>query len=88
MLLTTLALAMAAVAQGQSNWYEPFPAHKVTGAFGKTLVAQQDYLAVRVEARKLDAAGTGVDDENAHAPFPSSSILAGSTAGVCIRSSS
>jgi CubicO group peptidase (beta-lactamase class C family)/glyoxylase-like metal-dependent hydrolase (beta-lactamase superfamily II) len=30
MLLTTLALAMA-VGQGQSDWYEPFPAHKVVG---------------------------------------------------------
>ena len=31
MLLTTLALAMAAVGQGPSDWYEPFPAHKVIG---------------------------------------------------------
>jgi metallo-beta-lactamase class B len=31
MLLTTLALAVAAVAQGQADWYEPFPAHKVMG---------------------------------------------------------
>src|SRR5216110_3851495 len=31
MLMTTLALAMAAVGQGQSDWYEPFPAHKVAG---------------------------------------------------------
>jgi metallo-beta-lactamase class B len=31
MLLTTLALAMAAVGQGESDWYEPFPAHKVIG---------------------------------------------------------
>src|SRR6266850_5556454 len=31
MLLTTLALAMAAVGQGQSDWYDPFPAHKVVG---------------------------------------------------------
>jgi CubicO group peptidase (beta-lactamase class C family) len=33
MLLTTLALAVAAAAavQGQSDWYEPFPAHKVLG---------------------------------------------------------
>jgi metallo-beta-lactamase class B len=31
MLLTTLALAMATVGQGPSEWYEPFPAHKVIG---------------------------------------------------------
>src|SRR5712692_1753884 len=31
MLLTTLALAMATVGQGPSDWYEPFPAHKVIG---------------------------------------------------------
>src|SRR5438067_12321649 len=31
MLLTTLALAMAAVGQGPADWYEPFPAHKVVG---------------------------------------------------------
>src|SRR6476660_2528889 len=31
MLLTTLALAMAAIGQGPSDWYEPFPAHKVVG---------------------------------------------------------
>jgi CubicO group peptidase (beta-lactamase class C family)/glyoxylase-like metal-dependent hydrolase (beta-lactamase superfamily II) len=31
MLLTTLALAMAAVGRGPSDWYEPFPAHKVIG---------------------------------------------------------
>jgi arylformamidase len=31
MLLTTLALAMTAVAQGPVDWYEPFPAHKVIG---------------------------------------------------------
>jgi CubicO group peptidase (beta-lactamase class C family)/glyoxylase-like metal-dependent hydrolase (beta-lactamase superfamily II) len=30
MLLTTLAVAMA-FGQGQSDWYEPFPAHKVVG---------------------------------------------------------
>ncbi len=31
MLLTTLALAVATVGQDQSDWYEPFPAHKVIG---------------------------------------------------------
>jgi CubicO group peptidase (beta-lactamase class C family) len=31
MLFPTLALAMAAVGQGQADWYEPFPAHKVIG---------------------------------------------------------
>jgi metallo-beta-lactamase class B len=31
MLLTSLALAVAAVGQGQSDWFEPFPAHKVAG---------------------------------------------------------
>jgi len=31
MLLTTFVLAVAAVGQGQSDWYEPFPAHKVVG---------------------------------------------------------
>lgn len=31
MFLTTLALAMAAMGQGQSNWHEPFPAHRVVG---------------------------------------------------------
>jgi len=31
MLLTTLALAMAAVGQGPTEWYEPFLAHKVIG---------------------------------------------------------
>jgi CubicO group peptidase (beta-lactamase class C family) len=31
MILTTLAFAMAAVGQGPSDWYEPFPAHKVIG---------------------------------------------------------
>src|SRR6266851_8331082 len=31
MLLTTLALALAAVGQGPADWYEPFPAHKVIG---------------------------------------------------------
>jgi CubicO group peptidase (beta-lactamase class C family) len=31
MLLTTLALALAAVGQGPSDWYEPFPAPKVVG---------------------------------------------------------
>jgi CubicO group peptidase (beta-lactamase class C family)/glyoxylase-like metal-dependent hydrolase (beta-lactamase superfamily II) len=31
MLLPTLALAVAAVGQGPSEWYEPFPAHKVIG---------------------------------------------------------
>jgi metallo-beta-lactamase class B len=31
MLLTTLVLAVAAVGQGQADWYEPFPAHKVLG---------------------------------------------------------
>ena len=29
MLLTTLVLAAAAIGQGQSDWYEPFPAHRV-----------------------------------------------------------
>ncbi len=33
MLLATLALAVAAVGQGPSDWYEPFPAHKVVGNF-------------------------------------------------------
>jgi CubicO group peptidase (beta-lactamase class C family)/glyoxylase-like metal-dependent hydrolase (beta-lactamase superfamily II) len=31
MLLTTLTLSMVAVGQGPSDWYEPFPAHKVVG---------------------------------------------------------
>jgi metallo-beta-lactamase class B len=31
MLLTTLVLAVAAIGQGQSDWYDPFPAHKVLG---------------------------------------------------------
>src|SRR3954464_15324378 len=31
MLLAALTLAMAAVGQGPSEWYEPFPAHKVVG---------------------------------------------------------
>src|SRR6516225_6577883 len=31
MLLTALTLALATVGQGQSEWYEPFPAHKVIG---------------------------------------------------------
>src|SRR6266852_2935406 len=31
MLLATLTLAMAAVGQGPSDWFEPFPAHKVVG---------------------------------------------------------
>ena len=31
MLLTTLALALAAVVEGPSEWYEPFPPHKVIG---------------------------------------------------------
>src|SRR4029077_1925985 len=31
MILTTLVLAVAAVGQGQSDWYEPFPAHRVVG---------------------------------------------------------
>jgi metallo-beta-lactamase class B len=31
MLLTTLVLTVIAVGQGQSDWYEPFPAHKVLG---------------------------------------------------------
>jgi CubicO group peptidase (beta-lactamase class C family)/glyoxylase-like metal-dependent hydrolase (beta-lactamase superfamily II) len=31
MLLATLTLAMAALGQGPSDWYEPFPAHKVIG---------------------------------------------------------
>src|SRR5450755_3408530 len=31
MLLTTLALTMATVAQGPADWHEPFPAHKVVG---------------------------------------------------------
>ncbi|HVV73893.1 MAG TPA: subclass B3 metallo-beta-lactamase [Gemmataceae bacterium] len=31
MLLTTLALAVAAVGQGQLDWHQPFPAHKVVG---------------------------------------------------------
>ena len=31
MLLNVLALAMTAVGQGSSDWYEPFPAHKVIG---------------------------------------------------------
>jgi CubicO group peptidase (beta-lactamase class C family)/glyoxylase-like metal-dependent hydrolase (beta-lactamase superfamily II) len=31
MLFVTLTLAMSAVAQGPSEWYEPFPAHKVVG---------------------------------------------------------
>ena len=31
MLLTTFLLAVAAVGQGQSDWYEPFPAHKILG---------------------------------------------------------
>ena len=31
MFLTTLALAMAALGQGQSDWHEPFPAHRVVG---------------------------------------------------------
>jgi metallo-beta-lactamase class B len=31
MLLATLALAVATVGQGPSDWYEPFPAHKVIG---------------------------------------------------------
>jgi len=32
MLLTTLALAVAAVGQGPADWHEPFPAHKVIGS--------------------------------------------------------
>ncbi len=31
MLPTTLALVMTTLAPGQSDWYEPFPAHKVVG---------------------------------------------------------
>ena len=31
MFLTSLVLAMATVGQGPSDWYEPFPAHKVIG---------------------------------------------------------
>src|SRR5262245_27875643 len=31
MLLTTLALAVAAAGQGPAEWHEPFPAHKVVG---------------------------------------------------------
>jgi hypothetical protein len=31
LLLTTLVLVMTVVGQGQSDWYEPFPAHKVVG---------------------------------------------------------
>src|SRR5437868_514241 len=31
MLLPSFVLAMAAVAQGPADWYEPFPAHKVIG---------------------------------------------------------
>src|SRR4051794_6663973 len=31
MLFTTLVLAATAFAQGQADWYEPFPAHKVVG---------------------------------------------------------
>jgi metallo-beta-lactamase class B len=31
MLLTTLAVALVAVTQGQPDWYEPFPAHKIIG---------------------------------------------------------
>jgi CubicO group peptidase (beta-lactamase class C family)/glyoxylase-like metal-dependent hydrolase (beta-lactamase superfamily II) len=31
MLLTTLTLAMAAIGQGPSDWYEPFPAHRIIG---------------------------------------------------------
>lgn len=31
MLLTTLVLAAVAIGQGPSNWYEPFPAHKIIG---------------------------------------------------------
>ena len=31
MLLTTLALAVAAAGQGPAEWHEPFPAHKVIG---------------------------------------------------------
>jgi CubicO group peptidase (beta-lactamase class C family)/glyoxylase-like metal-dependent hydrolase (beta-lactamase superfamily II) len=31
MFLATLAVAMAALGQGQGDWYEPFPAHKVVG---------------------------------------------------------
>ena len=31
MVFTVLALAMTAVGQGPSDWYEPFPAHKVVG---------------------------------------------------------
>src|SRR5436190_10575373 len=31
MLLPSFVLAMAAVAQGPADWYEPFPAHRVIG---------------------------------------------------------
>ena len=31
MLLPTLTLILAAVAQGPSDWYEPYPAHKIVG---------------------------------------------------------
>lgn len=31
MLFTTLALAMTTLGQGPTDWYEPFPAHKVAG---------------------------------------------------------
>jgi metallo-beta-lactamase class B len=31
MLLTTLALAVAAAGQGPADWHEPFPAHQVIG---------------------------------------------------------
>ena len=31
MLPITLALAMSVVGQGQADWHEPFPAHKVIG---------------------------------------------------------
>ena len=44
MLLTTLALVMAAAGQGPAVWHEPFPAHKAIKeqAFRKVLAAQED----------------------------------------------
>src|SRR5947209_7826446 len=51
MVPSTLALAMAAALQGQSDWYEPFPAHKVVASAGK---GQYKYTTSRWDPCQVD----------------------------------
>lgn len=63
MLFTTLALALS-MGQGASNWYEPFPAHKV---IGKVIYVGCEALATDFVAQKERANRKTLADQQANA---------------------